>query len=145
MDLEFGQCDLNTLVMISSTLCEFLSEGMSVVWCHISMFRCETGSCFNFNVHYPISTKLHMFAKSPGLNTYTCQEITSFILWSTPLSDSSDSLSGWPHSSEIWSEDPLDIVDNRLWMLCVFIKSCYCGNMPKDDVCFFTIDHIFRG
>ncbi len=47
MNTKIGHCNLKPFVTLNCEDLEFSSEGVSVVSCQISMFRHETGSCYN--------------------------------------------------------------------------------------------------
>ncbi len=51
---------------------EFSLKGVSVAAWQNSMFRHETGSCYNSAIQCPIYPKLHIFNKSPDLKRSTC-------------------------------------------------------------------------
>ncbi len=71
MNIKIGNCNLKPFVTLNCENLEFSSEGMSVASCQMSMFRHETGSCYNSGMQCPICTKLHMFDKTPNLKRST--------------------------------------------------------------------------
>ncbi len=68
---KIGHCNLKPFVTLNCEDLEFSSEGVSVASCQISMFRHETGSCYNSGMLCPICTKLHMFDKTPDMKRST--------------------------------------------------------------------------
>ncbi len=73
MNTKIGHCNLKPFVTLNCEDLEFSSEGVSMASCQISMFRHETGSCYNSGMQFPICTKLHMFDKNPDLKRSSCQ------------------------------------------------------------------------
>ncbi len=71
MNTKIGHCNLKPFVTLNCEDLEFSSEGVSVASCQISMFRHETGSCYNSGMLCPICTKLHMFDKTPDMKRST--------------------------------------------------------------------------
>ncbi len=67
MNTKIGHCNLKPFVTLNCEDLEFSSEGVSVASSQISMFRHETGSCYNSVMLCPICTKLHMFDKTPDM------------------------------------------------------------------------------
>ncbi len=60
MKTKISHCNLKPFVTLNCEDLEFSTEGVSVASCQISMFRHETGSCYNSGMQYPICTKLYM-------------------------------------------------------------------------------------
>ncbi len=71
MNTKIGHCNLKPFVTLNCEDLEFSSEGVSVASCQISMFRHETGSCYNSGTLCPICTKLHMLDKTPDMKSST--------------------------------------------------------------------------
>ncbi len=71
MNTKIGHCNLKAFVTLNCEDLEFSSEGVSMVSCQISMFRHETGSCYNSGMQCPICTNLHMFGKTPDMKRST--------------------------------------------------------------------------
>ncbi len=71
MNTKIGHCNLKPFVALNCEDLEFSLEGVSVASCQISMFRHETGSCYNSGMLCPICTKLHMFDKTPDMKRST--------------------------------------------------------------------------
>ncbi len=71
MNTKIGHCNLKPFVTLNCEDLEFSSEGVSVASSQISMFRHETGSCYNSGMLCPICTKLHMFDKTPDMKRST--------------------------------------------------------------------------
>ncbi len=67
MNTKIGHFNLKPFVTLNCEDLEFSSEGVSVAYCQILMFRHETGSCYISGMLCPICTKLHMFDKNPDL------------------------------------------------------------------------------
>ncbi len=71
MNTKIGHCNLKPFVTLNCEDLEFSSEGVSVASSQISMFRHETGSCYNSGMLCPICTKLHMLDKTPDMKSST--------------------------------------------------------------------------
>ncbi len=69
MNTKIGHCNLKPFETLNCEDLEFSLEGVSVASCQISMFRHETGSCYNSGMQCPMCTKIPMFDKTPGLKT----------------------------------------------------------------------------
>ncbi len=67
MNTKIGHCNLKPFETLNCEDLEFSLEGVSVASCQISMFRHETGSCYNSGMLCPTCTKLHMFDKTPDM------------------------------------------------------------------------------
>ncbi len=73
MNTKFGQFNLKPFVTLNCEDLEFSLKGVSVAAWQNSMFRHETGSCYNSAIHCPIYPKLHMYDKSRDLKRFTCK------------------------------------------------------------------------
>ncbi len=72
MNTKIGHCEmLKPFVTLNCEDLEFSTEGVSVASCQISMFRHESGSCYNSGMLCPICTELHMFDKTHDLKRST--------------------------------------------------------------------------
>ncbi len=71
MNTKIGHCNLKPFETLNCEDLEFSLEGVSVASCQISMFRHETGSCYNSGMLCPTCTKLHMFDKTPNMKRST--------------------------------------------------------------------------
>ncbi len=71
MNTKIGHCNLKPFVTLNCEDLEFSSEGVSVASSQISMFRHETGSCYNSGMLCLICTKLHMLDKTPDMKSST--------------------------------------------------------------------------
>ncbi len=67
MNTKIGDCNLKPFETLNCEDLEFSLEGVSVASCQISMFRHETGSCYNSGMQCPMCTKIPMFDKTPDL------------------------------------------------------------------------------
>ncbi len=67
MNTKIGHCNLKPFETLNCEDLEFSLEGVSVASCQISMFRHETGSCYNSGMQCPMCTKIPMFDKTPDL------------------------------------------------------------------------------
>ncbi len=71
MNTKIGHCNLKPFVTLNCEDLEFSSEGVSVAFYQMLMFRHETGSCYNLGMLCPICPKLHMFDKTPDMKRST--------------------------------------------------------------------------
>ena len=84
--LQSGLKSLKTLTMLYHEDQVVSLNGVALAAWRRSMFRHNTGSCYNWTVHGRIYLKLHMFVNSLGLNIwYEFRRCPSQMAWPRPL------------------------------------------------------------
>ncbi len=126
--------------MQSETLSGGSSNSVAMAWWPFCAFRHETSSCCSSPIHSPVCPKLHMFDKSPGLKTSTCQY--SLIVIAPPngnrkwhvLHSDALFLHGLPHPPQMWWEKPEEVENASVWRLWDFIQWRSPGGAVNFDV-----------